>query len=238
MKNKIFNYIKENRIITILLIFLMLVLVIILTCFNHTSKFNKSINNPYDIAISSTDNFVFLGDSITEGYPLEELYDDMPVINSGISGYQTTDILANLDKMVYIYNPTKVFLLIGTNDLGVGKDKKKVVSNIKLIIKKINNKKPKCKIYLESIYPINNSDDDKINHETVGVRTNKQIKEVNKSLKEYAKETDNVTYIDVYTELLDTNKKELALKYTKEGLHITDMGYLKITKILLPYFND
>ena len=79
---------------------------------------NKIKNKKYDYnqRTSIEDNFVFLGDSITAYYPTNELYNDLPVINSGVASYTTTDILNNLDEMVMVYNPTKVFILIGTND--------------------------------------------------------------------------------------------------------------------------
>ena len=73
----------------------------------------------------SKENIVFLGDSITDWCPFDALYDkDIPIINSGRAGYRTFSILEEMDDLVYKYNPTKVFILIGTNDLNThtGKD--------------------------------------------------------------------------------------------------------------------
>lgn len=196
----------------------------------------KGIKNPYDIEVSSFDNFVLLGDSITEWYPIEEFYDDLPVVNSGVAGYKTKDILDNLKKMVFIYNPTKVFLLIGTNDIKENPDEKEVISNIKNIIDEIQRLRPKAKVYLQSIYPVNKGDDEKVNKNTVGDRSNDVIQRINKKLEKHYQNT-NVTYIDVYSEL--ANKEgELDLKYTQDGLHLSNLGYLRVTKTLLPYFQD
>ena len=38
-------------------------------------------------------NYVFLGDSITAGYDLDKFYKDYPVVNSGVGGYTTKDML-------------------------------------------------------------------------------------------------------------------------------------------------
>lgn len=196
----------------------------------------KGIKNPYDIEVSSFDNFVLLGDSITEWYPIDEFYDDLPVVNSGVAGYKTKDILDNLKKMVFIYNPTKVFLLIGTNDIKEDPNEKEVVSNIQKIISEIQRLRPKAKVYLQSIYPVNNGDDEKVNKNTVGDRSNDVIKSINKKLEKHYRNTD-VTYIDVYSEL--ANKEgNLDLKYTEDGLHLSNLGYLRVTKTLLPYFQD
>ena len=43
------------------------------------------------------ENIVFLGDSITDWCPFEELYEDyIPIVNSGKAGYKTQDILSEL----------------------------------------------------------------------------------------------------------------------------------------------
>lgn len=235
MKKTIEN-IKNKPIILVIIILILLTLIVLdFIFFKHIDK-NEENYNQYKIEASAVDNFVFLGDSITDFYPLDELYDDLPVINSGVSGYTTDDILDNIDSMVYVYNPTKVFLLIGTNDIQQGKDEAYIVSNIKKIVKNILKKRPKTKIYIESIYPINNTDNEKIDHSVVGIRTNKVIKKINKNLKKYC-ENNNYTYINMYDELADSDGN-ISLKYTKEGLHLTDMGYLKVTKTLYKYLND
>ena len=107
---------------------------------------------------------------------------------------------------------------------------------LKAITKKIEKKRPKTKIYIESIYPINNTNSEKINHGMVGSRKNSTIKKINKEIKDYCNEND-YTYIDVYNNLTDKNGN-LKLEYTEEGLHLSSLGYIKVTKILYPYLGD
>lgn len=183
------------------------------------------------------ENILFLGDSLTYRYDLDKYYKKYNVVNSGIGNDKTSDILKNMKSRVYDYNPSKVFLLIGANDLCYDVSSDEVVKNIEKIIKLIKKNRPYAKIYLESIYPINKSDDDKI---AAYVRTfsvsNDDIKEVNKKLEDFAKK-ENITYIDIFSELVN-NDGNLDLKYTKEGLHMTDEGYDKITDILLKYIKE
>lgn len=181
------------------------------------------------------ENIVFLGDSITERYDLDEYYSKYHVVNSGMSGDATEDILNNLETRVYIYNPTKVFLLIGTNDIEREKSVEYIYNNITKIITKIKKNRPKAKIYLESIYPINNGDDEKINMETVDIRENDKINKINNKLKNYCKE-HNITFININKVLLDEDNM-LNLEYTLDGLHISDKGYSEITKKILPYLD-
>lgn len=177
-------------------------------------------------------DIVFLGDSITEYYNLENYY-SYPIINSGTAGWTTDQILPDLYNKVYKYDVKKVFILIGTNDLNLGKNPQYIENNIELIIKRILARKPNVKIYLESIYPINNTSDSKINHDTVGIRKNETITEINGVLQKYCEE-NNVTYINLYDKLVD-KEGNLNIDYTKEGLHITDEGYKVITKELESY---
>ncbi len=224
-------------VVNIILGILVVTLLIILISQNvNSNKETVKFNNPYDIQISDTDNFVLLGDSITEGYPVDEFYDDLPVIKSGVSGYKTQDILNNLEKMVSVYNPTKVFILIGTNDIQEEDKSEEVLSNIEKIVEGIHTLRPKAKIYLESIYPVNDSDSESVDKDMVANRSNDVIRKINKSLKKYCQEHDLV-YIDVYKELADKDGN-LDLKYTNDGLHMSNLGYLRVTKTLLPYFQD
>lgn len=226
---------KKNTLVIyiniILVLFLIIYISIDLSLYNHREK--KTINNIYDIEINPNDNFVFLGDSITERYHLDEFYEDLPVVNSGVGGNTTDDILASMNERVYQYNPTKVFILIGINDLKHEKSVDYIYNNIKKIVYDIRKNRPKAKIYVESIYHINDSDDGKINPESIKNRNNSDIDKINKKLKRKFKDTE-VTYIDVNKGLLD-NEKRLKLEYTEDGVHLTSLGYIKVTKILLPY---
>ena len=177
-------------------------------------------------------NYLFLGDSITDFYDLDKYYEGLPVVNSGISGNTTEDILNDMKNRVYNYNPSKVFLLIGINDLGKGASNEEVFSNIKNIITNIKKNKPAVKIYIESIYPINkNIDEDKI----IKVKDNSSIIKINDLLKEYCKE-EHYTYINMYDILVDEDGN-FNEKYTDDGLHPNENGYEIITKELKKYLD-
>lgn len=183
------------------------------------------------------DNYVFLGDSITDWYDLDKYFEGLPVVNSGVSGYSTNNILNNMNKMVYQYNPSKVFILIGINDLELKVDDDVVVNNIRKIIQGIKKNRRYAKIYVESIYPINNSDDDKIEGSIInGNRKNSDIIDINNKLVKLTKE-EGATYIDLYKELVDDNSL-LKIEYTVDGLHLSSEGYEKVTEVLRKYINE
>lgn len=224
-----------------LITFICLIIVFLLgftLCF--TIDFNRIINPKVNIIektkVVIDDNYLFLGDSITEQYDLDKYYDGLPAVNSGIGGDTTDDILDDMEKRVYQYNPSKVFLLIGTNDHSQEKSNEEIVNNIEKIIKLIKKNRPYCEIYLEAVYPVNDTDDDKIDHNSVNGRSNEDIKAINKKLKQLAKKY-KITYIDMYSLLADEDDN-LKLDYTREGLHISDEGYEKITEEIMKYIEE
>ena len=225
-KIKLHKYYLTVIVIMFIIIIIMLILLL--------SKDNTNFTNPYEVKFDANDNFLFLGDSITELYPLEEYYDNLPVVNSGISGNKTTDILNDMKTRVYQYNPTKVFLLIGTNDLNSTDEDIVDVTfdNIKKIINEIKENRSDATIYVESVYPVNSV----IENNVVTNRTNKKVKELNKKLSNYCDE-EICEYINLYDDLID-EEGNLKTEYTEDGLHLNSLGYVVITRELLPYLNE
>ena len=63
------------------------------------------------------DRVVFVGDSITEGWKLEQSFPDEPYINRGISGQTSSQILLRFRQDVIDLHPKVAVILAGTNDL-------------------------------------------------------------------------------------------------------------------------
>lgn len=211
----------------------MLIIIIIMSIFLLTKE-KSTFTNPYEVKVKPNDNFLFLGDSITDYYPLGEYYDNLPVVNSGIAGNKTTDILSDMQTRVYQYNPTKVFLLIGTNDLDSNAEDivDTTFNNIKEIVREIKEKRSDATIYVESVYPVNST----IENNVANNRTNKKIKSLNKRLFDYC-DGKNCDYINLYDDLVDEDGN-LKEEYTEDGLHLNTLGYVVVTRELLPYLNE
>lgn len=222
-KQDLVNQIKRLKLITWILLIITIVLSIFIIIHfirvDHGPKVINHINQVLD------DNYVFLGDSITEGYDLDKHYKDYPVVNSGVSGYTTDNILEKLNKMVYRYNPSKVFLLIGTNDIAQDHTQEHIVNNIKQIIDNIKQNRKYVDIYVESIYPIN------ANKEKL--RDNETIDAINEDIKKLCEEK-KVTYINTHDSLLDEDGN-LKEEYSNDGLHLTEKGYDVVTNKIKPY---
>ena len=173
---------------------------------------------------------VFLGDSLTQRYPLADFYPNMPIYNRGIDGDTTEGLLKRLDVSVFALQPSIVVLQIGTNDLQVAElPPEATIENIQLIISKIKEGLPNVKILLVSLYPVNETPDKLIEKIVVGPRTNKDLMWMNSHLKTL----DQVEFIDVYPSLCDATGN-LEMRYTKEGLHLSLNGYAQVTEKIKP----
>lgn len=66
---------------------------------------------------AGTDRVVFIGDSITEGWKLEQSFPGKPYVNRGISGQTSSQILLRFRQDVIDLHPKVTVILAGTNDL-------------------------------------------------------------------------------------------------------------------------
>ena len=207
----------------IIVITLLCVLLIISIVFNliQYSKYDSSNNMK---------NIVFFGDSITEQYKLDKFFHEPYIINKGVGGDKTEDLLERIEKDAYQYNPSDVIILVGINDILHDINDDDILLNIETIVNDIKLNRPAANIFVESIYPINEK---LINENKEHKVYNKNIKSINKEIKQMCLQ-NGVTYINVFDSLTD-EEGNLKKLYTKEGLHLTNLGYLRVTSVLQEY---
>jgi lysophospholipase L1-like esterase len=230
---------KDISIDIIYCILILILSILCLVCLLLIGRTPKEVTKTVTKTITEEvleENIVFFGDSITYRYDIKESFPNHYIVNKGINGNTTQNLLDRIDADIIEYNPSKVFLLIGVNDLSGNVDKETVVENIKKIIETIEEKRPKAKIYVESILPINRKRLTEEEYPIDEVLTNDLIKETNELIKELCKEKD-LNYINLYDKLLDDDGN-LKEEYTVEGQHLTSEGYEVITNILKEYVDE
>lgn len=187
--------------------------------------------NRFNLAVKPG-GIVLLGDSITDKFRIGEFYFKKRIYNRGISGDTSTGVLARMKESVYDLNPSKVFLLIGTNDIARPHySEDKTAANIAEIVKGIHANCPDTIVYVESVYPVNQN----IENSSTHGRTNHLIESLNNTIQTAILDL-NAEYIDI-NPLLKDNEGSLKAEYTYDGLHLTGIGYKRIVEILKPYFN-
>ena len=186
----------------------------------RASLFSKLTITPKDI--------VFIGNSITNGAEWNELFPRKRVKNRGISGDTSEGVYDRLDPVVK-GKPAKIFILIGINDISRDVKVEDIVLNMKRIVKEIQKKSPKTKIYIQSILPVNPDFGIFKGHEKPQL-----IKEINQQYQNIAKEY-KVKYINLYPHFLEEGTDRMNEKYTNDGLNLLGEGYLLWSEIIKPY---
>lgn len=167
---------------------------------------------------------VFVGDSITQDYPVSEWFQGHLVYNRGIGGDTTEGLLKRMDVSIFDLKPKTVIFLMGTNDFVLlNKTAEQVAETIESIIKLIKSNHPDIHIIIQSIYPVNPL----IDSFTVGKRSNRIIQETNALLKMIK----DITFLDVYPLLSDASG-HLKTEYSHDGLHVNMHGYKIITQAI------
>ena len=163
---------------------------------------------------------VFVGDSITHGGLWDEWFPETLVVNRGISGETSGDVLRRIDDAINA--PAAVFLLIGTNDLSHLIPPERIVGNIRLILARIDQRAPDAPIYVQSIMPR-------------GKAHMRHIQILNEALRALATEQgDKVQYLDLWPALATPNGT-LRAELTADQLHLNGAGYQAWVDVLRPY---
>ena len=174
-------------------------------------------------------DILFIGDSIIEYYPLQELLlTDQYMVNRGIRGYKTDLLRENLDVHIFGQAVDKSFLLIGTNDIGKEMPLSETIDNMSIILQEMVRLLPLAQIKLVSVLPVNEGETYK---GTVYIRTNQKIQTLNQAYHELAQGMMNVEFINVFESLLGEDG-QLKPAYTTDGLHLTIEGYRVLSKAL------
>ena len=186
----------------------------------------------YDLLRSlpaDTADILFAGNSITDMFPWDEAFPALPgggrVLNRGVSGALSDEILANIGAFVSGH-PRKLFLMIGTNDLGSGLPPRHIADNVARIIDTVRSISPATQIYLQSILP-----------STVGLRTLADEQAANSLLRHIADTSSPagvppVVFIDLWQPLMGIlDDPRISL----DGLHLTACGYRLWLDIIEPH---
>ena len=176
---------------------------------------------------------VFYVDSITEYFPVEKYLKELgDIYNCGIGGITSDMLLHFIDEGVLKYEPEKVCIMIGTNDLGntVMASPRDIALHVKEMVEIIHYNLPDTKIYLLSCIPcLEKKHGYKATKQ--GIRSNDILKMI---YKEYQRVIpyDYVQMVQVYPSLCN-KKGEPIEDYYIDGLHINEKGYQVLSQTIL-----
>lgn len=184
----------------------------------------KELTEKFNTEPITKNDIIFLGNSITAGGNWAKLLNLPNAKNRGISGDITFGVLERLQEIID-RKPSKVFILIGTNDIAKRIPDSLILRNLKSIVKRMREGTKKTKIYFYTILPENNTFPKRqaFDKEPHVVYLNSEIKKFT---------AKNVTVIDLYAHFIDSEKK-LKKELTTDGLHLNPEGYKIWANLLL-----
>lgn len=167
----------------------------------------------------------FAGGSIMEDCEWKELFDNPRIINRGIDGNTTVDVLNRTEELTR-HKPSKVFLEIGAKDLdnGVGMDT--IIDNINRITRSFLAENSDTKIYIFSVLPAGKAAPGVM--PGLPAATNDDVVAFNARLESFCKE-NRLTYLDLYPNFLNEDKTglDVSLGISNSRLSVSGYGLLK-----------
>lgn len=195
----------------------------------QNSRYYISTSDVRDKAmVTQSGSVVFLGDSITAIGNWNKIFGVSYIANAGVSGNTTDNVIARLSSAIK-YQPQKLFLMIGINDLFQGKDVAYISKNYEIILNRIQSESPNTVIYLQSVLPVN-SDISKL-----PFVDSQKIVALNQRIKLFA-DGKKIIFIDLYPYFCGVDNK-LYRKYSNDGVHPGASGYIIWRNVIKPYLN-
>ncbi len=171
-----------------------------------------------DILPTTSDDVIFVGNSIIDQCAWNELFQNNVAKNRGITGDNIKGVASRISTITSGH-PAKIFLEVGINDVASGLSADEIASQYESLVATIKSATPSTQLYLFSLLPINN---DFGRYKTLAGKES-IIKALNERYKSIA-QSHNATYIDLYSIFKDGSDK-LNTTYTADGLHLNDEGY-------------
>ena len=186
----------------------------------------------FEVLPAGRHDIIFVGNSITDGGEWSELFGNRHIKNRGISGDISEGVLDRID-VIAAGRPSKIFMMIGTNDLARDITVDEVVGNTRKIIERIHEKSPSTLVYIQSILPVTPHYGKFEGHTSRSA----EIREANSRLQNLTREL-GATYIDLWTPMTDPATGLFDTRLTNDGLHLTGDGYLLWREIAEPYVRE
>lgn len=160
-------------------------------------------------------SILFLGASLIEYGQWKEYFPTYTIVNRGVAGIKIDDVI-DVIPVTKKDNPSKIFVMVGLNDLFYCNNQNNITKSYIKLIKKLKAQFPSANIFIQSVLPIN---------EKICLRkhVNSAIPAINEKLKKVCNASD-VGFIDLYPSFCD-DECQLNQELTFDGIHLNSSGY-------------
>jgi len=163
---------------------------------------------------SARPTIVFTGSSSIRFWnDVQERFPQHQVLNTGFGGSQFSDLELYLNELILNYNPVKVFIYEGDNDIFAKKSPRKILGTAEGILSQLRQKNPTMEIVLISAKP-----------SISRWHYRGKYRRLNRKLSKLASELQGVDFVDVWYPMLDKRKVKQDI-FVEDGLHMNKKGY-------------
>jgi lysophospholipase L1-like esterase len=171
---------------------------------------------------------LFIGSSTVRLWKsLPQDFPNAKVINRGFGGSQIVDSTHFAERVIFPYQPNKIFLRAGGNDLWAGKSAEEVFGDFKEFVAKVNEKLPRTEIVFISLSP--------------SIARWKQAdkeKAVNTMVQDFVKQKPGLKYIETYSLPLGPDGEPRPELFLADKLHFNTEGYKLLAQWVRPFVQN
>ncbi|MGB3182074.1 MAG: GDSL-type esterase/lipase family protein [Cyclobacteriaceae bacterium] len=217
-----------NRISLIILSFTLLVLCLPAYGQEGPERFEAEVeqftvsdrNNPPGDSI-----VLFTGSSSVRMYTdLAAHFPHHNVLNRGFGGSQFSDLMYYWDKLILPYDPIKIFIYEGDNDIEAGESPEDILAEAATLRQMLAQQLPGVPVVFISAKP-----------SIARWHLKEAYEELNSGLQKLAQRTDNTKYADVWNPMLDENGEVYQDIFVEDNLHMNEKGYAIWQQVLAPF---
>jgi lysophospholipase L1-like esterase len=144
------------------------------------------------------------------------------VINRGFGGSVMKELNQNIERIVFPYRPSRIYVYEGDNDITRGTEPESFLQECKFFIRQCQQRLPDTEIIFLSIKP-----------SPARIRHWKQMDRANQMLEDLCGKEDKVTFIDISSSMFErpgTLRKDI---YARDGVHLNEKGYALLKTVIM-----
>ncbi|MCZ8134345.1 MAG: GDSL-type esterase/lipase family protein [Algoriphagus sp.] len=186
----------------------------------------RQISAKYDSLGWKQGSTLFTGSSTIRMWSkLQETYPTKNLINTGFGGSKAADLERFLFPLVIKFDPARVFIYEGDNDIWAGVEVADILTSLNNIVTRIHLVNQATEIFLIGAKPSPSRWEKKANYQIF-----------NQKLSEYCLAKENVEFVDTWKALTHPDGSPRPELYIQDQLHLNQDGYMLWAEIFKKYF--
>jgi sugar phosphate isomerase/epimerase/lysophospholipase L1-like esterase len=209
------------------LISLLFILISITLISQDPHRFQEEIDNfkSADELVNYHDVVLFTGSSSVRFW--KTLGEDFPshnVLNRGFGGSQFSDLIYFADQLILQYNPKKIFIYEGDNDLSEGKSVENIMADASQLVYKIRRTLPEADIHFIAPKP-----------SVARWNLKESYIKLNSEIKAWCEMDAKLHFVDVWTPMCDEDGEVMPDLFIIDKLHMNEKGYKIWKDVVSPF---